>query len=88
MAAKDDDFADDVIADGEEAPVHHKHDKHQNEYRQHEKSHPHTRHGGNPEGHKHPVPDHEDHKSGDRHHHTKEHDHKKPSREHHKHSKD
>ncbi|WP_434357096.1 cation diffusion facilitator family transporter [Parasalinivibrio latis] len=64
---------------------HHTHDTRHNEFREHEKSHPHTQHGGSPEGHKHAVPEHHHHENCcGKHHKTKEHDHKGHSREHHK----
>ena len=68
-----------------EEEVNHKHDKDHMAFREHEKSHAHTPHGGKPEGHKHPV---KHHGKQEKHHHTKEHDHKKHTREHHKPGKD
>lgn len=64
----------------------HKHNKDHHKVRNHEPSHPHTQHGGDPVGHKHPVKKHDDrHENKDhKHHKVKKHDHKKPSREHHK----
>lgn len=66
--------------------VEHKHNKDHHLVREHEKSHPHIQHGGEPEGHKHPQQTHQDrHEHGEhRHHKTKQHDHKEHSREHHK----
>jgi hypothetical protein len=68
--------------------VEHKHDKDHMEYREHEKSHPHTQHGGDPSGHKHLVQQHHRHESDKgTHDRPKKHDHKEHTREHHKTSK-
>ena len=62
------------------------HDKDHHDYRENEKSHPHTQHGGDPVGHKHPEQTHENRHEHDehKHHKVKEHDHKESSRLHHK----
>lgn len=66
--------------------VEHKHNRDHHQMRDHEESHPHTQHGGDPKGHKHPKQTHHERHEHDehRHHKTKEHDHKEHSREHHK----
>jgi hypothetical protein len=63
--------------------IQHKHNKDTLDHRDHQKSHPHTQHGGDPSHNLHEVQTHSDPDSH-KHHKTKHHDHKEHTREHHK----